>query len=203
MSILRRIFRRGPDARATAALIEILATRSMSGRAASEPDEVVRGMHLPRSTRAVAVIELDAGAAPLRHVVVSRLGGDAAGHMGRITVTGAHVVLDRAALPAAAWPPGWATPILAQPQDQGPFKWHPLDATGAGAAEAASQLSGSDRVARNVKYLLDQPQTLQVEVVPAARSVRISVHQGGAGLPQPTVVEALLAVARTIAGADR
>ncbi len=198
MSILRRIFRRGPDARSTEMIIDILATRDMSGRAAIDPEQIVRGMHLAPATRAIAVIELDSAEVPLRHVVVSRIGGDAAGHMGKITVTGTHAVLDRAALPSA-WPNGWATPILAQPQDSGLFVWHPLDVTGAGAAEAASLLTASDRIARVVQSMLNEPQTIQVEVVPAASIVRVSAHQVVSALPQPATVEAVLTVARSIA----
>ena len=81
VSILRRLFRRGPDAKSADALIDMLAQRRVSGRAADNPDEVTQDVQLPRSARALAVIELDSAAAPLRHVVASQIGGDAAGHM--------------------------------------------------------------------------------------------------------------------------
>ena len=201
MSILRRLFRRGPDTKATDAVIEMLAKRGVRGRPAADPDALVGELHLPRGTRALAVIELDADAAPLRHVVASRIGGDAAGHMGKVTVTGIHVTLDRADLPAE-WPSTWATPILAQREDRGSFAWRPFDATSAGASEVVSFLSASDRVARWISVVLNEPQTLQVEVAPSASSVRVAAHQGGAGLPQPTTVEAVLTVARAIAGKE-
>ena len=201
MSILRRLFRRGPDTKTTDAVIDMLAKRGVSGRAAADPDALVRELHLPRGTRALAVIELDRDAAPLRHVVASRIGGDAAGHMGKVTVTGIHVTLDRSDLPEE-WPSNWATPIQAQREDRGSFAWRPFDATGAGASEVVSLLSGSDRVARWISVVLNEPQTLQVEVAPSASSVRVAAHQGGAGLPQPSTVEAVLTVARTIAGRE-
>ncbi len=201
MSILRRLFRRGPDTEATDALIDMLAKRRVSGRAAPNSDEVARDLHLPRGTRALAVIELESDAAPLRHVVASRIGGDAAGHMGKVTVTGIHVTLERSALPSE-WPSSWATPILAQPQERGTFAWRPFDATGAGALEAVVLLSASDRVARWVSVVLNEPQTLQVEVAPSASRVRVAAHHTGSGLPQPTTVEAVLTVARAIAGIE-
>lgn len=201
VSILRRLFRRGPDTESTDAVIDMLAKRRVRGRPAADADGVVRGLHLPRGTRAIAVIELDEEASPLRHVVASRIGGEAAGHLGKITVTGIHVTLDRAALPEA-WPPSWATPILAQPVDRGAFAWRPFDATGAGAAEAVELLSASERVARWVDVVLNEPQTMQVEVAPSADRVRIAAHHSGGGLPQPTTVEAVLTIARTIAGSE-
>ena len=199
--ILRRFGRRGPDKESTRAVIDMLAKRRVSGRSAADADGVVRALHLPRGTRALAVIELDPDAAPLRHVVASRIGGDAAGHMGKITVTGIHVTLDRSALPEA-WPSSWATPVQARPEDRGAFAWRPLDATGAGAAEVVALLSASDRVARRVSVVLNEPQTLQIEVAPSASRVRVAAHHSGGGLPQPTTVEAVLTVARTIAGTE-
>ena len=182
MSILRRTLRRfgrrGRDEEATQAVIDMLAQRRVSGQPATDADGVVRELHLPRGTRALAVIELDSDAAPLRHVVASRIGGDAAGHTGKVTVTGIHVTLDRSALPEA-WPSSWATPMLAQPEDRGSFAsfvWRPFDATGAGAAEVVALLSASDRVARWVNVVLNEPQTLQIEVAPSALRVRVAVH---------------------------
>ena len=198
---LRRFARRGPDPEAMDAVIDMLAKRRVSGQPAPDADGVVRELHLPRGTRALAVIELEPDAAPLRHVVASRIGGDAAGHTGKIIVTGIHVTLDRSVLPEE-WPASWATPILAQPEDRGSFAWRPFDATGAGASEVVSLLSASDRVARWVTVVLNEPQTLQFEIAPSASSVRVAAHHGGAGLPQPTTVEAVLTVARTIAGTE-
>ena len=179
----------------------MLARRRVIGRPAADADAVVGELKLPRGTRALAVIELDRDAAPLRHVVASRIGGDAAGHMGKITVTGIHVTLDRSALPDE-WPNSWTTPILAQPEDRGSFAWRPFDATSAGASEVSALLTASDRVARLVTVVLNEPQTLQVEVAPSASRVRVAAHHSGAGLPQPTTVEAVLTVARTIAGTE-
>lgn len=201
MSILRRLFRRGPDTEATDAVIDMLAKRRVSGRAAADANTVVQELHLPRGTRALAVVELDADAAPLRHVVASRIGGESAGHMGKITVTGIHVTLDRSVL-SDDWPKTWATPILAQPEDRGSFSWRPFDATGPGASEVATLLTASDRVARWVNVVLNEPQTLQVEVAPSASRVRVAAHHTGGGLPQPTTVEAVLTIARTIAGTE-
>ena len=201
VSILRRLFRRGPDPEAANAVIDMLAKRRVSGRPAEDADSVVRELHLPRGTRTLAVIELDPDAAPLRYVVASRIGGESAGHMGKITVTGIHVTLDRSALPDE-WPGNWATSILAQPEDRGSFAWRPANATAAGAAEVCAWLAASDRVARLVNVVLNEPQTLQVEVAPSDSRVRVAAHHTGGGLPQPTTVEAVLNVARTIAGTE-
>lgn len=202
MSILRRLFRRGPDARSVDALIEMLAQRGVLGRAAEQPDAVTRDFPLPRGARALAVIELHHAAAPLRHVVASQIGGDAAGHMGKITVTGIHVTAERSELPDQ-WPADWDTLILAQPQDQGSFAWRPLNATTPGCRQAVDLLSANDRIARLVNVLLSEPQTLHVEVAPTASRVRVAAHRSGAGLPQSTMVEAVLGIARTIAGIER
>lgn len=201
MSILRRLFGRGSDSKSADELIETLAQRRLNGRSAESPDAIMRDLRLPRGTRALAVIELDADAAPLRHVVASRIGGDAAGHMGKITVTGIHVTVDRSELPDQ-WPSDWATPILAQPQDRGSFAWRPLNATTPGCLQAVELLSTSDRVARLVNVLLNEPQTMQIEVAPSADRVRVAAHHSGGGLPQPTTVEAVLTIARAIAGTD-
>ena len=199
--LFRRLLRRGSETKSADELIETLAQRRVSGRRAESPDAIMRDMRLPRGTRAVAVIELDADAAPLRHVVASRIGGDAAGHMGKITVTGIHVTVDRSELPDQ-WPSDWVTPILAQPQDRGSFAWRPLNATTPGCLQAVEVLSTSDRVARLVNVLLSEPQTMQIEVAPSADRVRVAAHYSGGGLPQPTAVDAVLNIARTIAGTD-
>ena len=199
--MFRRLLRRESDTESADELIETLAQRRVSGRPAENPDGIIRDLRLPRGTRAVAVIELDADAAPLRHVVASRIGGDAAGHMGKITVTGIHVTVDRSELPDQ-WPADWATPILAQPQDRGSFAWRPLNATTPGCLQAVELLSTSDRVARLVNVLLNEPQTMQIEVAPSADRVRVAAHHSGGGLPQPTTVDAVLNIARTIAGTD-
>lgn len=205
MSILRRLFRRGPDEEAIEAVISMLARRSMSGRAAVNPEAVAAELSLPRGTRALAVIELDADAAPLRHVIASRIGGQAAGHMGRMTVTGIHVTLDRRSL-SEQWPLRWATPMQAQPSapagalgETQDFVWRPTDATGAGVAEVVELLSASERVTRWVNVVLQEPSTIQVEVAPSASRIRVAAHRTGEGLPYATTVEAVLTVARAIA----
>ena len=114
MSILSRLFRRGPDTEVTKALIDILAKRNVSGQASPDAQNIVQELSLPRGTRALAVIDLERGQEPLRHVIASRIGGQAAGHSGRMTVTGIHVTLDRNAL-SGEWPSRWATAIHAQP----------------------------------------------------------------------------------------
>ena len=213
MSILQRIFgrivRRGPDQEYTNAVIEMLAKRNVGGQAASDAQGVLRELFLPRGTRALAVIELEAGHAPLTHVIASRIGGDAAGHAGRITVMSIHVTLDRRALPSE-WPSRWATAIHAQPStaregvgESRGFVWRPLDATGAGASEVVELLTQNERVAHWVHSALGEPAIMQVEVVPSASIVRVAAHRTGDGLPYPTTVDAVLTVARAIAGVER
>ena len=207
MSILSRLFRRGPDTEATNAVIDMLAKRNVSGQPAADGQAIVRELSFPKGTRALAVIDLEDGQAPLRHVIASRIGGDAAGHSGRITVTGIHVTLDRRSLPEQ-WPSRWATAIHAQPDtardgvgEVREFAWRPLDATGAGASEVVELLARNERVARRVSSALREPGIIQVEVVPSASLVRVAAHRTGEGLPYPTTVDAVLTVARAIAGA--
>ncbi|MCY3921947.1 MAG: hypothetical protein OXG27_06075 [Chloroflexi bacterium] len=207
MSILSRLFRRGPDTEATNAVIDMLAKRNVSGESAEDGQRIVRELSFPRGTRALAVIDLEAGQAPLQHVIASRIGGDAAGHSGRITMTGIHVTLDRRALPDQ-WPARWATAIHAQPDtaregvgEARDFAWRPLDATGAGASDVVELLTGNERVARWVSTALREPGIIHVEVVPSASLVRVAAHRTGEGLPYPTTVDAVVTVARAIAGA--
>ncbi|MYA02901.1 MAG: hypothetical protein F4038_04990 [Chloroflexi bacterium] len=206
MSFLKRLFRRGPDDESTKAVIDMLAKRSVSGRPAVDPDGVLQELSLARGSRTLAVVELEDEQAPLRYVIASRIGGDAAGHTGRVTVTGLHVTLDRQALPEQ-WPSRWATPVQAQPSDGSAdfgqsrdFVWRPLDATGANVSEVVQLLSENDRVTRWVGGVLRDQVTMQFEVAPTASMVRVAAHQGGSGLPHPTTVEAVLTVARAIAG---
>ena len=208
MSILRRIFRRGPDDESTNAVIEVLAKRNVGGQAAADADAVVRGLSFPRGTNTLAVVELEPAQAPLRHVIASRIGGDAAGHSGHMTVTGIHVTLDRQAL-SDEWPSRWAVAIHAQPNtardglgESRDFVWRPLDATGAGASEVVELLSQNERVAHWANSALREPGTIQVEVAPSASIVRVAAHRTGGGLPHPTTVDAVLTVARAIAGVE-
>ncbi len=206
MSILRRILRRGPDEESTKAVIDMLAQRGVSGQAASDQKSVMEELSLAKGSRTLAVIELDQDQAPLCHVVASRIGGDAAGHMGRITVTGFHVTLDRRALPTD-WPTRWATPVQARPNESrgdfgesSDFVWRPLDATGADVVQVVELLTANERVTHCVRGVLRDQGTIQVEVAPSASRMRVAAHQTGSGLPHPTTVEALLTVARAIAG---
>ena len=207
VSILRRLFRRGPDDESTKAVIDMLAKRSVSGQSGGRSQSVVlQKLSLARGSRTLAVVELDHDQAPLRHVIASRIGGDAAGHMGRITVTGLHVTLDRRTLPDQ-WPSGWTTPIQAQPSEGAAdfgqvrdFVWRPIDATGANVSEVVQLLSENERVIHCVGGVFRDQATMQFEVAPTASVVRVAVHQGGSGLPHPTTVEAVLTAARAIAG---
>ena len=184
----------------------MLVKRSVSGHPAVDPKGVVLELSLARGSRTLAVVELADDEDPLRYVIASRIGGDAAGHMGRIIVTGLHVTLDRRALPEQ-WPSRWATPIQAQPSDASSdfgqtrdFVWRPLDATGASVSEVVQLLSDNDRITRWVGGVLREQATMQFEVAPTASMVRVAAHQRGSGLPHPTTVEAVLTVARAIAG---
>lgn len=201
VSLFRRLFRRGPDTKSMDALIEMLGARRVVGRPAEDAEAVARALRLPRGTRAIAVVSLDSEAAPLRHVLASRIGGDAAGHMGKITVTGMHVTLDRSALPAE-WPTDWSTSVLAQPEDRGFFSWRPMDATSTGASEAVALLSASDRIARLVGVVMNDPHALLVEIAPSDSSVRVAAHHTGGGLPPGTTLEAVLGIARAVAGVE-
>ena len=208
VSILSRLFRRGPDTEVTKALIDMLAKRNVSGQASPDAQNIVQELSLPRGTRALAVIDLERGQEPLRHVIASRIGGQAAGHSGRMTVTGIHVTLDRNAL-SEEWPSRWATAIHAQPStpregigEAREFAWRPMDATAAGASEVVELLTGNERVTGWVNSALREPGIIQVEVVPSASLVRVAAHRTGDGLPYPTTVDAVLTVARAIAGAE-
>ena len=77
-----------------------------------------------------------------------------------------------------------------------------MDATAAGASEVVELLTGNERVAGWVNSALREPGIIQVEVVPSASLVRVAAHRTGDGLPYPTTVDAVLTVARAIAGAE-
>ena len=184
----------------------MLAKRGVSGQPAAEPNRVSQELSLARGSRTLAIVELEDDQRPLRYVVATQIGGDAAGHTGRITVTGLHVVLERASLPDQ-WPSGWATPIQAHRSGESAdfgevrdFVWRPLDATGMSVDEVVRLLTESERVTRWVGGVLRDQATMQFEVAPTASMVRVAAHQGGGGLPHPTTLEAVLTVARTIAG---
>jgi hypothetical protein len=202
---LRRLGRRGPDQESTSAVIDMLTKRGVSGRPAADPNSVTQELSLAQGSRTLAVVRLDSDQAPLTYVIATRIGGEAAGHLGRITVTGLHVTLDRRSLPER-WPSNWDTPVQAQPSegrvDYGEsrsFVWRPVNATGAGVREVVQLLGENERVAQWVGGVLREQSTMQFEVAPTSSMVRVAAHQGGSGLPHPTTVEAVLTVARAIA----
>ena len=204
MSILRRltdrVLRRAPDEKLANELVQMLAARNVRGQVSADAQSAARGLGLPRGTRTLAAAELDPSESPLRRVIATQIGGDAAGHMGRVTVVGVHVTVKRASLPAA-WRTGWSTAILAQPQDLGAFAWGSLNANDRGAAAVSEWLSENDRVARNTGVILGEPQSMNVQIAPLSDAVRVSAHQGGEGLASATVVASVLEIARELAGA--
>ena len=200
--ILRRLLRRGPDAKTTAALVEILAQRSVTARAVANPDELFKQFTWPPASRARAVLELDA--APLTHLILTRIVETTAVHGGKMSLIGAHVLVDRSALPAV-WAGEWGTPIRAHPKGHAgglgaprDFDWQADDASVVEAGRAAAALDANDRVQRRVMGVLREPATMQFEIVPIGPAVRVTVYQGGRELPDPTAVEALLTVARAL-----
>ena len=200
--ILRRLLRRGPDAKTTAALVEILAQRSVTARAVANPDELFKQFTWPPASRARAVLELDA--APLTHLILTRIVESTAVHGGKMSLIGAHVLVDRSALPAV-WAGDWGVTIRAHPKDHAgglgaprDFDWQADDASIVEAGRAAAALDANDRVQRRVMGVLREPATMQFEIVPIGPAVRVTVYQGGRELPDPTAVEALLTVARAL-----
>lgn len=199
--ILQRILRRRPDAKTTEALILILAQRSVTARAAADHQLVSGQFQWPPRSRVRAVLELDEPL--LNHLIVTQIDGPIAGG-GRIRVLGVHLLIVRAALPAE-WAGGWSAVIHAHPSDApsglGPprdFEWLPSDASMSQAAAVAAKLGANDRVQRRVLGVLREPSTMQFEIDVDGSVVRISVQQSGREVPDPTAVEALLAVARAI-----
>ena len=202
--ILRRLLRRGPDAKLTARLIEILAQRSVSARAAEDYLRITRDLTMPAGTRAKAVLELE-NAAPLTHLLATEVQGAAAGHGPRMKVLGVHLLVNRAAL-GPHWPSGWQLPVRAQPLDPpggvGPpreFRWQASDASDAGTAAAAELLAANERIQRRVIGALREPSTMLFEIAPSGEALRVAVHQSARSEPDPTVVEAVLTVARALA----
>ena len=203
VSILRRMFRRGPDRKLSEDMIEILAQRSVDARIALEHEVIVGSIQLPAGSRARVVLELRA--APLTHMLVTRIQGDTAGHGGRMTVIGTHLLMDRAAL-SERWPQGWTGPVRAHPVEPPgglgaprEFEWQPDDFTNRSATAAAEMLKENDRVQRRMIGVLREPSTMQFELAPSGDYLRISVHQSGRELPDPTAVEALITVGRALA----
>ena len=200
--ILRRLLRRGPDAKTTAALVEILAQRSVIARAAASPLELFEQFSWPPGSRARVVLELDA--APLTYLIITRIVETTAVHGGKMSLIGAHVLVDRSALPAV-WAGEWGVTIRAHPKDHAgglgaarDFDWQADDASVVEAGRAAAALDANDRVQRRVMGVLREPATMQFEIVPTGGVVRVTVYQGGRELPDPTAVEALLTVARAL-----
>jgi len=58
VSIIGRLFRRGPDPEATNAVLDMLAKRNVSGQPAANGQAIVRELSFPKGTRALAVIDL-------------------------------------------------------------------------------------------------------------------------------------------------
>lgn len=201
--ILRRLFRRGPDRKLSEDMIGILAQRSVEARMAAEHEAIVRSAQLPAGSRPRVVLELRA--APLTHLLVTRIGGDTAGHGGHMTVIGAHLLMDRNTLPER-WPQGWSGPVRAHPIEPPgglgaprEFEWQPDDFTNHSATTVAELLKENERVQRRMIGVLREPSTMQFELVPSGDYLRISVHQSGRELPDPTAVEALITVGRALA----
>ena len=202
--ILRRLLRRGPDAKLTARLIEILAQRSVAARAAEDYLQITRSLTMPAGTRAKAVLEL-LDAAPLTHLLATEVQGAAAGHGPRMKVLGVHLLVNRAAL-GPHWPSDWRLPVRAQPLDPpggvGPpreFRWQSSDASDASTAAAAELLAANERIQRRVIGALREPSTMLFEIAPSGEALRVAVHQAARSEPDPTVVEAVLTVARALA----
>lgn len=201
--ILRRLFRRGPDRKLSEGLIEILAQRSVEARMAAEHEAVTRAARLPAGSRARVVLELRA--APLTHMLVTRIEGSTAGHGGRMAIIGAHLLIDRAALPER-WPAVWSVPVRAHPIEPPgglgaprEFEWQADDFSDDSAASVVELLRENERVQRRMIGVLREPSTMQFELVPSGDYLRISVHQAGRELPDPTAVEALITVGRALA----
>ncbi len=208
MSILTRLRRRlgrgGTDARVTESLVEILRSRGVSAQVVAESRAVTQSLSFAAGSRVLSVIELGESESPLRYVIVSRIGGQAAGHMGRVTVTGVHVTLDRSEL-GERLPSDWSTSIQAQRREprgglgvSREFDWRALDSTAAGVDELIASWSTDDRVSRWASVILSQPGLLQLEIAPSHAVVRVAAHQTGDETPSGTVVEAVLNLARAL-----
>ena len=201
--ILRRLFRRGTDAKLTARLIEILAQRSVAARQPEHWREVARALSMPPGTRSNVVLELE-DADPLTHLLLTEIHG-AAGHGSQLSVIGVHLLVRRNAL-GPDWPSDWRLPVRAQPLDPpggvGPprdFRWQASDASDAGTVTAAERLADNERIQRRVIGVLREPSTMFFEIAPAAQVLRVAVHQTARKEPDPTAVEAVLTVARALA----
>ena len=201
--ILRRLFRRGPDTKLNARLLEILAQRSVEARAAEDHEALARRFVWPAGSRVRAALEL-VDAAPLTHLLLTRVTGATAGHGGNLSLIGVHVLVDRRAL-GEEWGGGWAAAIRAHPTDSPgglgaprDFEWQPSDATIGEAVLIAARLQANERVQRRVMGVLRELSTMQFEIAAVGGVVRVAVHQTGRETPDPTAVEALLTVARSL-----
>ena len=202
--IWRRLFRRGPDRKLTERLIEMLAQRSVSARAAEDYLAVTRSITMPAGARAKAVLEI-VDAPPLTHLLATEVEGSTAGHGGRMKVIGVHLLVRRDEL-GADWPAEWRLPVRAQrldpPGGVGPpreFRWQASDASDAGTVAAAERLAGNERIQRRVIGVLREPSTMLFEIAPIAGALRVAAHQTARSEPDPTVVEALVTVGRALA----
>ena len=204
VSIFRRLFRRGPDTAAADTLIELLSRYSVPAAAASDETfrELTTSGVAPAGTRLVAAVALEE--AGLGYAFLSRAEGQGAAHSGRLRLVGAHVLVDRTRL-SPPWAADWRSPLRAMPgrseNDLGPIRsiaWQPSDATDQSALEAAQWLNSNDRVHRRVLGLLRDGSSGQFELLPLSSWISVGVYRYGADTPDPTALEALLTVSRTL-----
>lgn len=196
--------RRGPDDRATEALIELLSRYSVT--AAPAPTDVYRAFSraplLSSGMRLVSLVELRESDA--RYAMLTSIDGQGAAHSGRMQAVGANLLVERERL-SEEWSPDWQAALRVMParsgNELGPVrevKWQPSDATDTHAVAAAERLSSFDHVTGRVLGLLREGGSGQFEIVPQADWVRVAVFQYGKSMPDPTAFEALLTVARVL-----
>ena len=144
--------RRGPDDRATEALIELLSRYSVT--AAPAPTDVYRAFSraplLSSGMRLVSLVELRESDA--RYAMLTSIDGQGAAHSGRMQAVGANLLVERERL-SEEWSPDWQSALRVMParsgNELGPVrevKWQPSDATDTHAVAAAERLSSFDHV---------------------------------------------------------
>ncbi len=121
-----------------------------------------------------------------------------------MALIGAHLLLDRTALPER-WPADWTVPVRAHPLEPPSglgapreFEWQADDFSNDSASAVVEMLRDNERVQRRMIGVLREPATMQFELVPSGDYLRISVHQFARELPDPTAVEALITVGRAL-----
>ena len=192
-----------PSGNVESEVLAMLAARSIKAQAAADVNQLRKSIPLPPGTATLAGFTLEA---PFQTLLVTKIGGDAAGHAGRMELIGTHLLVDRAAL-AAAWPSGWATAVrdvpLEPPGGLGPprdYTWRATDASDRAAVAAAELLKQDDRITYRVLPLLRQGTVMQYELVPTPTALRIAAHQQGRQQPAPAALEAVLTIGRTLIG---